>query len=481
MDQPDELSSDDAGRMPQPPRPLGLVATVALVLLTGAATRVALGAMPGLLPDEVLPLVFLVAVIISAVGFGFWCGLLAAILAFGVLNFLFTEPLYTFHVSQFADLVALIEFLLVAALAGFLAGRLHDRAEAARTRAEALAVLADLSAGLVRADTPAQALAAALPPLKRLCQGDAVIVTPEGLLPKESRFDAATAAAADRALRSGQPQVAAAPGEGARLTFLPLAEGMLLGHEPPSGREGPGRSLAIGALARQTRLALQRLDFAARAQAERLRAEAEAARSAVLTSLGHDLRTPLATILGAASSLRELQLPPESQADLLTAIEEEAGRLNAHVSNLMQMSRLELAAPPRRDWVDVNDIVHAAATRVRRAVKGADLRLDLADVAMIRSAGGLIEQAVFNLLDNALVHGQGTVTVSTAQAATMVRITVSDQGPGLSASMALWLASADLRPASGQDGLGLAVAKGIARHLGGTLSWEGGAFRMDLP
>ena len=481
MDETNALLSDNAGRMPPSPRASALVATVTLVTLTGVATRATQGAFPGLLPPEVLPLVFLVAVILSAVGFGFWCGLLSALLSFGALNFLFTPPLYTFHIAHFADLVALIEFLLVAAFAGLLAGRLHDRAEAARTRADALAILADLSNALSGADTRPRVLAAVLSPLQRLAAGEAAIVTPDGLLPEGTLFDPATEAAAERALRSGQPQPAAAPGEGARLTFLPLGEGLLLGHAPPSGREGPARDLAIGALARQTRLALQRLDFATTAQTECLRAEAEAVRSAVLTSLGHDLRMPLATILGAASSLRELQLPPEAQADLLTVIEEEAWRLNAHVSNLLQLSRLELAAPPRRDWVDVNDIVTAAATRVQRAVKGADLRLDLTDVPMIRSAGGLVEQAVFNLLDNALAHGRGPVTVATSQAPGMVRITLSDHGSGLPASLTDWLASPDLRPASGQDGLGLAVAKGIARHLGGGLTWDGGAFVLELP
>ena len=128
-----------------------------------------------------------------------------------------------------------------------------------------------------------------------------------------------------------------------------------------------GGEAAIAAMARQLRLALQRLDFAGRARAERLRAEAEATRAAVLASLGHDLRTPLATILGAASSLRELDLSAAARDDLLTAIEEEAERLNRHVANLLQLSRLELGAAPRRDWVDLNDIAEAADAGRRRA------------------------------------------------------------------------------------------------------------------
>lgn len=477
--------TDGPGQMPPWPRFMALVWTLALVVGAALGADLAFGLLPEhLLPDEVLPLIFLVAVLLAAVAFGFWCGLFAAAMAFGALNFLFTQPLYTLHITDFADLVALIEFLLVAALCGLLAGRLHDRAEAARARAEALAVLGDLSAALATAQTPTEALLAALPPLRRLCQGPAACLTPDGRLPPEIALDPATLAAAERALRSGQPQAAAALGwQGATLTFLPLTEDILIGHSPVTGPEARRRERAIGALAQQTRLALQRLDFAARAKAERLRAETEATRSAVLASLGHDLRTPLATILGAASSLKELdaQLPPEARADLLTAIEEEAARLNSHLSNLMQLSRLELAAPPRSDWVDVNDLVTAAVARVRRAVKGADLRLDLSDLPMIRSEGGLIEQALFNLIDNAVAHGKGPVNVTTTEEAEGLSVTVADHGPGLSPVLAEWLAGTDLRPAQGQSGLGLAVAKGIARHLGGSLTWSDRAFTLKLP
>ena len=559
---------DDRGRWPPPPRLRDLGLTLALVCLTGLGAHLARAILPeAVLPAEVLPLIFLVTVLVSAVALGFWSGLCAALLAFGALNFLFTEPLYTLHVARVADLVALTEFLLVAALAGLLAGRLHDRAEAARTRAEALAVLADLSEALARAQSPQAALEAALPPLARLAKGEAILVTPEGRQPPGATLDPWTQAAADRALRSGQPQPAAAPGwEGSRLSFIPLGEGLLLGHAPIPGHEAPLREGAIAALAHQLRMALQRLDFAARAQAERLRAEAEAARAAVLTSLGHDLRTPLATILGAASALRELDLPEAARADLLTAIEEEAGRLNAHVSNLVQLSRLELAAAPRRDWVDVNDRVTAAATRLRRAVKGADLRLELADLPMIQSAGGLIEQAVFNLMDNALAHGRTPVRIVTGSGGAgsgaggpnseapsaadpsaadpsaaapssldtgpmdpspegtnsaapsaagqssagqssggqssagpssaapssaapssghpgpvTLTVSISDQGPGLPEPLAAWLRGPDLRPAPGQAGLGLAVAKGIARHLGGDLAQKGATLTLTLP
>lgn len=479
----DEFLAEANGRWPPAPGGLGVVATLALVGGTGLAARAAMALLPAhVFAPEILPLLFLVAVLTSAVAMGFWCGLIAAVTGFAALNFLFTEPLYTFHIAHFADLVALVEFLLVAAFSGLLAGRLHDRAHAARTRAEALGVLGDLSAALAQTETVDQALKAAMPALARLSQGQAIVVTPAGTIPKGATLDPATQVACDRALRSLQPQPAAAPGwEGSRLSFLPLGEGMVLGHAPLANRDGPMREAAIAAMARQLRLALQRLDFAARARAERMRAEAEATRSAVLASLGHDLRTPLATILGAASSLKELDLTSLARDDLLTAIEEEAARLNAHVSNLLQLSRLELAAPPRKAWVDVADLVTSAATRLLRAEKGADLRLQLGALPMIQSEGGLIEQALFNLMDNALSHGHGPVSVTGLETATTLTLRIADQGLGLPAPLQAWLQGPDLRPASGQSGLGLAVAKAVARHLGGSLSWADNAFTLSLP
>src|SRR3989338_6229359 len=421
----DALDQDLRG-LPPAPGLRGLAVTLALIGGTSGLAKLALNLVP--LPEAALPMVFLVAVLLASVAFGFWTGLFAAVTGFAALNYLFTEPLYSFHISRPQDVFALLVFLLVAGLAGLLAGRLHDRAEAPRARAEALGVLSHLS------------------------------------------FDLALATKPDEVL----------PGED--YGFLHLTEGLALGHGRLSGREAPRRAQAIAALADQTRAALQRLDFADKAHAERLRAEAFATRYAVLTSLSHDLRTPLATILGAASALKELDasLPPEPRSDLLTAIEEEAERLNRNVANLLQLSRLELGAAPRRDWVDLNDIAEAAATRARRAFAGAQIDLDLGPLPMIRTEGGLVEQALFNLIDNGLTHWASPVRISSGQNGPLW-LRVRDGGPGLPPALRAWLAIPDMRPAPGQRGLGLAVAKGIAKHLGGSLTAEDGSLTLRLP
>lgn len=491
----DGLSEEPSG-FPPAPGPFGLGATFALVLLTSFGARVALAVFPAaILPEATLPMLFLITVLLSAVAFGFWTGLLAAVLAFGALNYFFTVPLYTFHISRPQDLFALLVFLIVAALAGLLAGRLHDRAEAAQTRAEALTILGALSSDLAAAETRTAALAAALRHMARLCGGPAVVLTrrDEHILvlmsdPVDRGLDPVELSAAERCLRTGRIEPAAAQGwPGSALSFLPITEGeggIALGHGRLAGREGPLRGLAIIALAEQLRLALQRLDFAENAQAERQRAEVEATRSAVLTSLSHDLRTPLATILGAASALKDLDasLSPAARIDLLAAIEEEAGRLNQHVTNLLQLTRLELDAPRRPTWVDLNDTAEAAVSRARRSFKDADIAMRLApDLPMIRAEGGLLEQALFNLIDNALHHGRAPVSVESGNLHDAVFVRVRDAGNGPSDLLRTWLAGPEMRPALGQRGLGLAVAKAIARHLGGRLSWQDGAFTLSLP
>lgn len=146
----------DRRGLPPMPGAIGVLANATLVGLTAIKLR---ALQPGAASSA--PLVMLVADQVAAVAFGFWTGLLAAVLTFGALNYLFTAPLYTVHIARPRDLFALMVFLLLAALVGLLSGRLHDRAEAAQSRAEALGILGALSTDLANAETRPAALSAA--------------------------------------------------------------------------------------------------------------------------------------------------------------------------------------------------------------------------------------------------------------------------------------------------------------------------------
>ena len=178
----------------------------------------------------------------------------------------------------------------------------------------------------------------------------------------------------------------------------------------------------------------------------------------------------------------DASLGPAARTDLLTAIEEEAARLNRYVSNLLQMTRLEQASQPRLNWLDLNDIATAAVARARRAWPGSEIKLALAaDLPMLRAEAGLVEQALFNLIDNALHHGVAPVTLTSGLHPNGLSVTVADQGSGPSQTLRDWMDGPDLRPASGQRGLGLAVAKGIAHLHRGHLTAIGKAITLTLP
>lgn len=481
--------------MPEPPFRLR-GPTVSGAVLAAVSVALAAGivlAWQEKLPATTVPLIFLMAVLVSAVLSGFWVGVATAAAAFFVMNFLFTEPFFTLQVSRPQDIVTLGVFLCAAGLVGSLAGSLRDRAEAARTRAGTLAILSAFSARLAEVDTRDAALAQAVAHLSALAGGDAVAVVlsdlpkPVAAMPALAELAVPDAQAAERCLRSGRVEHASAEGwQGAALTFLPVPDGtglLALGHCRLSGADTAQRSVAVSALVEQLALALRRLDASLSAAAARQDAEAEATRSALLASLSHDLRTPLATILGAASTLTELHdgLSPAARADLLAAISQEAGRLNLHVTNLLQMTRLSRSILPRLEWVDVNDIAQSAVARWQRAFPHAACQCDLAELPMIRAEGGLLEQMLFNLLDNARKHGTAPVTLRTGRVEGGLTLAVADAGSGPAKGLRDWLEGGQMWPMAEQRGLGLAVAKCIAQVHGGRLQWSDGAFRVFLP
>ncbi len=485
------------------PRPAGLL--IAAAFLGAAATLTALSR--AMLPETSGLFLFFAAVLLSATRFGFWVGIASAVAAFVLFNFLFVPPLYTLQIENPADLVALAEFLLVAALTGFLAGRLREEADAAKSRAAVLEVLSDFAADLAHLpDT--DALLTLLPRhLSALTKGGAVVLVPrDGALALHAadpatELTAADWQAADRARRRQITEPGVQPGwEGSALTFVPLLHGdtltAILGHASLDRRslDLPFRDQAIAIICRQTSLALDRSAFAQAAEQARIAADREALRAALLTSLSHDLRTPLATILGSITTLRELRdtLPAPARIDLELAIEEEAQRLSRYVDNLLHMTRLQSGLTLRPTWVDPGDILTAAITRARRAFPSARISAAGAEaLPLIRAEAGLLEQALFNLIDNAVKFSTAPAQVQIASHATETDLTLSvtDQGIGIAPDVMARIFTpffrADPARTSG-SGLGLTICLGIATALGGSLTVEspssgGTTFHLRLP
>ncbi len=442
-------------------------------------------------------MIFLTAVLVSALGFGLWSAIAAAVLSFLAYNFFFIQPLYTFTVAEPHELFALMIFLLVAVLTGGLAGRVRDRTAAVRQRVQTTQSLFDFSrklSGLAKLDDVLWAFAAQV---ASAAGGRAIILFPadgdlavRGAYPPEDTLDAGEWAAARWAFQHGEAA-------GWRTTTLPTIALQFRPLVGSSGRLGviglqprrPSEAMTsederlISALIEQAAVAIERAMLVEEIAGNRAVVESEKLRTALLSSISHDLRTPLSSIIGAASTLRTLDsdLPLTAKIDLLATIEEEAERLDRFVANLLDMTRLEAGVLElQRDWIDLADVVRSAVTRVTD-IHGSR-RIDVMmqdDLPLVRRDPVLFEQVLFNLLDNAAKYSPADTAIEIAArvAAGKAIITVTDAGSGI-APQDLELVfdkfyrarQGDAQPAG--TGLGLAIVKGLVEALGGTIRAE---------
>lgn len=230
----------------------------------------------------------------------------------------------------------------------------------------------------------------------------------------------------------------------------------------------------------------------------RVTAETEKLRSALLTSISHDLRTPLASILGSDTSLKQYrhQLDEAGQAELLATIQEEAERLNHFIANLLDMTRLESGAvAPRLETIDVGDVVGSVLRRAARLLAGHHVTLEIpAGLPAARLDPVLFEQVLFNLLDNAAKYAPSgsMVMVRAGEENGRIRIDVMDGGEGLPDEDRervfdkFYRVLASDRKRAG-TGLGLSIARGFMEAMSGTISASnrgdhgGAVFTLTLP
>ena len=233
----------------------------------------------------------------------------------------------------------------------------------------------------------------------------------------------------------------------------------------------------------QAAVAIERISLVEQASKAETAAEGERLRAALLSSISHDLRTPLASIVGSVTSLRTLgdRMPQSDRGELLATIEEEAGRLSRFVSNLLDMTRLEAGAIDiRRDWVDVRDAVASAVERARKAFPERRIEVAIRDrLPLIKGDAALLEQVVFNLLDNAHKYSdQNSITqVKVVAGPNALSLTVTDRGIGIPAG-ALEKVFDKFYRVAGSDGrapgtgLGLSICAGIVKGMGGSIKAE---------
>ncbi|MCO6412645.1 MAG: DUF4118 domain-containing protein [Thiogranum sp.] len=442
-----------------------------------------------LMPHASLSLLFLTGVLIVATRTGLGPSLLASVLSFLAFNFFFTSPYYTFEVTDEGDVATLVFFLLMAAISGNLAARMHREMAERHLSLQRISNLYEFSRRMSSAAGTEEVLDALADYLAQaLNSGVEVLIVNDRGLP-ESR------ARAGQAMSAPQPDIEAAWSEEFRgpfalgaCHFLKLVTSrqrmaMVVIHTDSMDAE---QVRLARSLCDQATIALDRTQLVADLEQARLVSETEQLRSALLSSVSHDLRTPLASIIGSTSSVLEYgdSFSEENRKTLLETVLGEAQRLDRHIQNLLDMTRLgQGSLQLRRDWVDLNDIIASTADRMRDTLDDLSLDIDVApEMPLLWVHGVLIEQALVNLLDNAIRFSPpgGRILIAARHCNDRVEIDLCDEGPGIPDSerekiFDMFYTARDGDRGSLQgSGLGLAICRGMIVAHGGSITAHDG-------
>jgi two-component system, OmpR family, sensor histidine kinase KdpD len=454
-----------------------------------------------------LAMIYLLGVAVVATRLGVGPSILASIASVALFDFLFVPPYLTFAVGDSQYLITFVVMTLVALLISSLAARARLQAERARAAQRRTEAIADLTQQLARARDSASVAGVAVRHLSEQYEAQSAVILPDGSgdLQVVAEFEASFAA------RSSESSVArwvfdhAEPAgldtdtlPGSDALYLPLiASGETLGVVGIRPQQNPDEMMSevrhrVEAVVGQTALALERTALAERARQAQVEAEAERLRSGLLSSVSHDFRTPLASIVGASSAIATGDLDAGEVKELGQSIYDESQRLSRFVANLLDMTRLESGAlAPARELQPIEEVVGAALGRVRARLAGRVITLRLPEaLPLVGIDARLMEQVFINLLENVARHTpEGTpVEITGAQEGKHLVVRIDDLGPGLKPGTEEKIFEKFFKSSehSESSGLGLAICHAIVTAHGGTIRAanrpEGGAtFKVTLP
>jgi two-component system sensor histidine kinase KdpD len=444
---------------------------------------------------ENVDLVFLTAVVSVAVRFGLWPSLLASVAASLCYNFFFMPPVYTFTIADPTNIAAFFFFMLIAILVSNVAARVRTQAVSAIGRVRTTESLYAFSRKLAGTATLDDVLWATAYQAALMLKVRVVLLLPEeGVLtvkagyPPEDQLDKADLAAAnwawgnDRAAGRGADTL-----PGAKRLFLPMRTG-----RGPIGVIGidddksgplltPDQRRLLDALVDQGALAIERVLLVEDMDRVKRTVESDRLRSALLTSISHDLKTPLASVLGAASTMRDLAsgLTETEKRDLLATVIDESERLNRFIANLLDMTKLESGAiVPNTARHDIGEIVGSVLRRAGKILAHHQVSLELAaDLPMLELDAVLFEQVLFNLLDNAAKYAPAdtTISIGSSRDRDWVTLQVLDEGHGIPPAELESVFDKFYRAQKGDHvrpgtGLGLAISRGFVEAMRGTIA-----------
>jgi two-component system sensor histidine kinase KdpD len=477
----------------------------------GAIVALATGAAWLMFPVFELPdliMAYLLGIVVVAMRHGRGPSFLASVLSVAALDFFFVPPYFTFVVSDVRHVFTFAVMLAVGFVISGLTIRVRAQAEAARDREQRTAALYAMSRELASTRGVDELLTIAMRHVSEVFRSPVVVLLPDAggsLAPwsgGQFAVDANELGVGRWVYEHRQPA-----GQGT--TTLPGASALYLPLIAPRGPVGvlgvrpadrhaldaPEQLHQLETFANQTALAIERARLAEEASDAQVRMETERLRNSLLSSVSHDLRTPLATITGAASAMLEngSRLDAQTRQELLESVREEAERLNRLVQNLLEMTRLESGALQlRKEWHPLEELIGAALGRLAKRL--ADRRVTTRvppDLPLVAIDDVLIEQVLVNLLDNAIKYTPAGSPITIIATATdrAVTVEIADRGPGLPRGEEDRVFEKFYRgqPAGGRGaGLGLAICQGIVKAHGGHI-WaqnvpEGGvAFLFTLP
>ncbi|NGZ10067.1 MAG: sensor histidine kinase KdpD [Nitrospira sp. LK70] len=457
-----------------------------------------------------LIMMYLIAVIVIAIRRGRGPSVLASVLSVAAFDFFFVPPHLSFAVSDIQYLLTFGVMLVVALVISNLAVRLHQQAELARYRERRTGVLYTMSRDLATHRGTGMLAQLAAKHLRDvfdsqvaifLVNADKRVQLQRGELlyfefdPKESGV---AQWVYDHNERAG---LGTDTLPGARALYLPLVSStgpigvIALRPKHAALLLDPEQLHLLESLTNQVALAIERARLSDEAQQAHVEAESERTRNAILSSVSHDLRTPLATIIGAASSLVDGQgeLSAVDRQDLARSIYREADRLDRLLKNVLDIMRIEAGAVQlSKEWHPLDEIIGAALARLEGRLRDHTVTTTLpADLPLVPVDGVLLEQVVINLVENAVRYAPARTRVELAASATdrEIVVEVADQGPGIPAGEESRIFDKFYRgklTREGGVGLGLTICRGIVEAHGGRIWTEnrsggGAVFRFSIP
>jgi two-component system sensor histidine kinase KdpD len=488
------------------PRPyLAALVAVGLALGAGIAIRPWLGI-------ENVDLVFLTAVVGVAVRYGLLPSLAASVAASLCYNFFFLPPIYTFTIADPTNVAAFFFFIAMAIIVSNVAARVRVQAVTAISRARTTESLYSFSRKLAGVGTIDDVLWATAYQTALMLKVRVVLLLPEnGSIavkagyPPEDMLDDADLAAAKWAWQNDRPAGRSSDTlPGAKRLFLPMRTGRgavgVVGID--SDKAGPmltpDERRLLDALIDQGALSIERVRLVEDMDRVQRTVETDRLRTALLTSISHDLKTPLAAVLGSAGTLRDLadKLTEAEKLDLLTTIIDESERLNRFIANLLDMTKLESGAiVPNAAPHDVGEIVGSALRRAAKILSRHKVELELgANLPMLQLDAVLFEQVLFNLLDNAAKYAPdgSAIRIQGWQETDAVYLQILDEGDGIPAKDLERIFDKFYRAQKADHvragtGLGLAISRGFVEAMHGTVTagnrtdHSGAVFTIRLP